>query len=134
MEYICEKIKEPLILEPEDYPGDEWTTILKIFGMEEAERIVVSDFKLEAYGKPSKQLEEILSKPETVTTVAMEGPNKFKTVEYIPTCRYGYIDCICDRAYIKATYPEWYEELANRPGPDSCDLCEDGDYYDDEDK
>jgi hypothetical protein len=51
MEYICEQIEEPLILEPEDYPGDEWSIILKIFGMEEAERIVISNYKFEAYGK-----------------------------------------------------------------------------------
>ena len=51
MEYICEQVKEPLILEPEDYTEDEWSTILKIFAMEEAERIVISDYKFEAYGK-----------------------------------------------------------------------------------
>ena len=51
MQYICEQVKEQLILEPEDYPGDELLTILKIFGMEEAERIVISDYKFEAYGK-----------------------------------------------------------------------------------
>ena len=56
MEYICKKAKEQLILEPEDYPGDEWTTILKIFGMEEAERIVISDYKFEAYGKVPTQI------------------------------------------------------------------------------
>lgn len=54
MKYICEQIEEMLILEPEDYPGDEWATILKIFGMEEAERIVISNYKFEAYGKPIK--------------------------------------------------------------------------------
>ena len=52
MNYCCEHTYEPLILEPEDYPGEEWTTILKIFGMKDAERIVVSDYKLEAYGIP----------------------------------------------------------------------------------
>lgn len=51
MEYICRQEKESLILEPEDYPGDEWSTILKVFGMEEAERIVISDYKFEAYGR-----------------------------------------------------------------------------------
>ena len=53
MQYIYyETAKEPLVLEPEDYPGDEWATILKIFGMEDADRIVISDYKFEAYGKP----------------------------------------------------------------------------------
>lgn len=50
MNYICEQPKEQLILEPEDYPGDEWSTILKIFGMKKAERIVISNYKLEAWG------------------------------------------------------------------------------------
>lgn len=49
--YICKKEIEPLILEPEDYPGEAWSTILKIFGMEEADKIVISDYKFEAYGK-----------------------------------------------------------------------------------
>lgn len=40
-----------LILEPEDYTEDEWKTILKIFGMEEAERIVVSNYTFEAFGR-----------------------------------------------------------------------------------
>ena len=51
MKYICEQVKEPLILDPIDYSDDEWSTILKIFGMEKAERIVISDYKFEAYGK-----------------------------------------------------------------------------------
>lgn len=53
MEYICKNYKEPLILEPEDYTVDEWSTILKILGMDEAERIVISDYKFEAYGVSS---------------------------------------------------------------------------------
>lgn len=40
-----------LILEPEDYSEVEWNTILKVFGMEEAQRIVLSEYKFEAYGK-----------------------------------------------------------------------------------
>lgn len=46
--------KEPLILEPEDWSEAEWTTILKLFGMEEAERIKVSDYVLETYGIKKK--------------------------------------------------------------------------------
>ena len=56
MEYICEQVKEQLILEPEDYSDDEWSTILKIFGMEKAERIGISDYKFEAYGKARTQI------------------------------------------------------------------------------
>ena len=50
MKYECDFPKEPLILEPEDWTEAEWTTILKLFGMEEAERIVVSHFMFETYG------------------------------------------------------------------------------------
>lgn len=46
--------KEPLILEPEDWSEAEWATILKLFGMEEAERIKVSDYVLETYGIKKK--------------------------------------------------------------------------------
>ena len=43
---------------------------------------------------------------------------------YIPTCRYGYDDCILDPAYLEK---EGYEG-------GNCDGCEDGNWYDDEDK
>ena len=46
--------KEPLILEPEDWTESEWATILKLFGMESAERIKVSDYVLESYGIKKK--------------------------------------------------------------------------------
>jgi hypothetical protein len=46
--------KEPLILEPEDWSEAEWATILKLFGMEEADRIKVSDYVLETYGITKK--------------------------------------------------------------------------------
>lgn len=49
MTFIKREEKEPLILEPEDWVG-EWKTILKLFGMKEAERIVIRDYKFEAYG------------------------------------------------------------------------------------
>lgn len=39
-----------LILEPCDWTEGEWKTICKIFGMEKAERIVVSDYILETFG------------------------------------------------------------------------------------
>lgn len=74
-------------------------------------------------------------------TMAMEGPNKFASVEYAPTCRHGCDDCIHDPAYIKATYPEWYAELYGPKTPkeaaqDSrgCAMCKEGELYDDEDK
>lgn len=77
-----------------------------------------------------------------VETMAMEGPNQFKTVHYRPTCKFGCDDCICDPAYIKATYPEWYERLHGGLSPEvaakcegSCAVCtEDDCLYDNEDK
>lgn len=52
MKYIVDDSipKEPLILEQEDWTYEEWSTILKIFGMEVAERIKISDYKFEAWG------------------------------------------------------------------------------------
>ena len=31
--------------------------------------------------------------------------------EYIPTCPRGYVDCVCDPAYIKYNYLDWYKKL-----------------------
>ena len=50
--YVKVSINEPLILEPEDHTEEEWSTILKIFGMKEADRIVLSSYTLEAFGVP----------------------------------------------------------------------------------
>lgn len=59
------------------------------------------------------------------------------TNEYEPTCKFGYEDCICDPAYIKYVYPEWYTELYGDVTPgevDDCYDCDNGSRYDDEDK
>lgn len=76
-----------------------------------------------------------------VETMAMEGPNQFKTVYYRPTCKFGWDDCINDPAYIYATYPEWYKELYGDKSPEEaaadegCAHCtEQCCHYDDEDK
>ena len=69
-----------------------------------------------------------------IETMIMEGPDEFKTTFYEPQCKCGFIDCIYDNGYIKATYPEWYEELQQRKGIDTCDVCKNGSHYDDEDK
>lgn len=80
---------------------------------------------------------------DLVDTFCMEGPDKFKTVYYKPTCQYGCEDCVMDPAYIKATYPEWYAELFGDLTPEkaaatekrsSCYSCIDCSLYDDEDK
>ncbi len=79
-----------------------------------------------------------------VETMAMEGPNQFKTVYYRPTCKLGWDDCINDPAYIHATYPDWYKELFGDKSVEDavlddeegcCRSCsEKCCYYDDEDK
>ncbi len=71
--------------------------------------------------------------PYLSRTLAMEGEMRFQSVYYAPTCRYGYVDCIGDPAYIKATYPDWYAKLVEG-GCCFCETCIDGSNYDDEDK
>lgn len=46
---------EFLVLEPEDWSKKEWKTILKLFGLESAERILVKDYVLEAFGVPKER-------------------------------------------------------------------------------
>lgn len=96
--------------------------------------------KLEA--KATEVKKEIDAKAGLVRTMAMEGPNQFDWVYYKPTCKFGCEDCIHDPAYIKATYPEWYERLYGGLDPETaakceggCSACtEDNCYYDNEDK
>ena len=80
------------------------------------------------------EVEEVPCDAVKIRTIVMEGPDEFKTAYYTPTCKCGYTDCIYDNAYIKATYPEWYEELQQSKGIDTCDVCINGDRYDDEDR
>ena len=57
MKYICEeRPNEALILEREDCTEEVWSKILTIFGMEEAERIVLSGYKFEAWGLKGNDL------------------------------------------------------------------------------
>ena len=58
MYYINKTFDESLVLEPEDWSESEWITILKIFGLQEAERIVISNHKLEAYGIEKTEVSE----------------------------------------------------------------------------
>lgn len=57
--------------------------------------------------------------------------------DYIPTCPYGYEDCISDPAYIRCYHPKWWEELGMPTECECADEYEEGcscRYYDDEDK
>lgn len=46
-------------------------------------------------------------------------------------CKCGLVSCVCEPLYIKTHHPEWYKQLGC---PTTCESCEDGDEYDDEDK
>jgi hypothetical protein len=39
-----------LVLEPEDWTPEQYQAFLDIFGLKEAERIVINEYKLEVYG------------------------------------------------------------------------------------
>lgn len=39
-----------LVLEPEDWTPEQYQAFLAIFGLKEAERIVINEYKLEVYG------------------------------------------------------------------------------------
>jgi hypothetical protein len=57
--------------------------------------------------------------------------------DYIPTCPYGYMDCVSDPAYIRCHHPKWWEELGM---PTKCECADEYEedcscqWYDDEDK
>ena len=51
-----------LVLEPCDWTDEEWKTICKLFGCVEAERVVVRNYLLEAYGTPTEAMREILNR------------------------------------------------------------------------
>ena len=39
-----------IVLEPEDWTPEQYQAFIKVFGLKEAERIVINEFKLEVYG------------------------------------------------------------------------------------
>lgn len=53
--YLKIEVTEPLILEPEDWDEEDWEVILDLFGMETAERIVINNYTLEAFGIPKEE-------------------------------------------------------------------------------
>lgn len=50
-----------LVLEPCDWTDEEWKTICKLFGCIEAERIVIRNYLLQAYGTPTEAMRELLN-------------------------------------------------------------------------
>lgn len=72
-------------------------------------------------------------------------PVSSKFSAYVPTCPRGYIDCVCDPAYIKFFNPDWYKKLYGDLSPEDAakqhcipafikDPDEKYPCYDDEDK
>lgn len=58
MDYIDEFVYndlDQLVLEPEDWTIAEWTTILKVFGLKRAQRIVISNYHFQAYGEKKEK-------------------------------------------------------------------------------
>lgn len=56
--YIKEQPIEKLILEPEDHTEEEWKFLQKKFGVENATRIVISNYTLEAYLEEPTTIDE----------------------------------------------------------------------------
>lgn len=40
-----------LVIEPEDWTTEQYQAILDIFGLDDAERIVITEYKIGAYGR-----------------------------------------------------------------------------------
>lgn len=47
--YFTSKTDEQIILEPEDWAPEQYEAFLQLFGLKEAERIVIHEYKIEAY-------------------------------------------------------------------------------------
>lgn len=71
-------------------------------------------------------------------------PKQSFFMNYVPVCPRGYLDCVCDPAYIYFHYPDWYKKLYGDKTPEEAaekcrqKMLEDPDEenycYDDEDK
>ena len=105
---------------------------------------ISKDFEAEVLANLFKKIQQneytiatsATSKEPWPTTIRMEGENRFEEVEYRPCCKHGYDDCIYDPAYIYNTYPDWYKKLygAKLPEEITCESCDHGERWDDEDK
>ena len=70
--------------------------------------------------------------------IFISKPEKEPEPEYTPVCPHGESNCVCDPAYIKLNYPDWYADLYGTMTPEeAAKNCDEGRYpncYDDEDK
>ena len=89
-----------------------------------------------------RDLRHKMSRVQTDQLLLMEktlyiAREKLRLPDYVPTCPYGYVDCISDPAYIRCYHPKWWEELGMPIECECADEYEEGcscRYYDDEDK
>lgn len=114
LEHLLEKVnlREDLDLLTKDRIID---TILTV-----APDAKVSDLIKVLTVKATEVKKETDAKAGLVKTLAMEGPNKFEDVYYIPVCKFGCEDCIYDPAYVYATYPypDWSKTLYGGQTPE----------------
>ena len=97
-------------------------------------KIVDTKYVLRADFNDGQFSEMSLSENELNERIIENPQSVYKNGEksyYQPLCQYGYGDCVCDPAYIREYYPDWYKELGC---PTICESCENGNEYDDEDK
>ena len=94
-------------------------------------------------GDPCQMYDKCVNKDKKCDYCQINKANKvnhfrYYYKDYVPVCPQGWDDCVCDPAYIKATYPEWYKELYGDMTPEKaakkhCDPTDEY-CYDDEDK
>lgn len=52
-----------------------------------------------------------------VQKILMSLPTKSCFMAYVPVCPRGYVDCVCDPAYIQFHHPSWYKKLYGNKTP-----------------
>ena len=79
-----------IILEPEDWTDGEWKTLLKLFGLVEADRIVLAKYKVQAYGTPTDALEHVHLNKHKTKTNRWWYSEKQKAISYMFRPKYTY--------------------------------------------
>lgn len=57
------------------------------------------------------QLEDMISANHLVSS------HNSPASDYTPACPRGYVDCVCDPAYIQHNYPRWYSKMYGNMTP-----------------
>ena len=60
---------------------------------------------------------QCVDNPE-VQKILASLPKQSCFMYYKPVCPRGYVDCVCDPAYIKYHYPDWYANLYGDKTPE----------------